>query len=108
MLERTLNTTLSCDTEYWVMGTVSNDCGSADVTITIPPQGKYNCFFCACVLYSMIETKAQLLVSLNLFPAVCPVASTVPPSGMYFFTILWQNRGTNFQMCCTNIPTSTS
>jgi len=42
VLERTLNTTLSCDTQYWVMGTVSNDCGSANVTITIPPQGKYN------------------------------------------------------------------
>lgn len=42
VLERTLNTTLSCDTQYWVMRTVSNDCGSANVTITIPPQGKYD------------------------------------------------------------------
>jgi len=39
----------------------------------------------AYVLYSVIETKAQLLVSLDLFPAVCPVASAVPPSGMIVF-----------------------
>ena len=41
VLEKTLSTTLSCDTEYWVMGTVSNDCGPANVNITIPPQGKF-------------------------------------------------------------------
>ena len=41
VLERSLNTTLSCDTKYWVIGTVSNDCGSDNVTVTIPPQGKY-------------------------------------------------------------------
>ena len=43
VLERTLNTTLSCNTQYWVTGTVSNDCGSNNVTVTIPPQGtEYN------------------------------------------------------------------
>ena len=40
VLERTLNTTLSCNTQYWVTGVVSNDCGSNNVTVTIPPQGK--------------------------------------------------------------------
>ena len=70
------------------------------------------CFFCAYVLYSMIETKAQLLVSLNLFPAVCPVASTVPPSGMYFFTILWQIEAQTLfvplqhKLYCTKASTS--
>ena len=42
VLERTMNTTLSCNTQYWVTTTVSNDCGSNNVTVTIPPQDKYN------------------------------------------------------------------
>lgn len=39
MTGSTLDTTLKCNTEYWVTMTVSNDCGSDDTTITILREG---------------------------------------------------------------------
>ena len=64
VLNSSLNATLCCDTEYWVIGTVSNDCGSDNITVTIPPQGKYSlCIqFSHLVCTCIVEAHSYIIV----------------------------------------------